>query len=83
MGIGLFGCRDSLFYQCFPSAKFGQMRAFLKLQIICDNLKLGEMHDNREKIIDHFKLNFKAERPPPPQAQPQLNMAVEEKVEYL
>jgi hypothetical protein len=25
---------------CFPSAKFGQMRAFLKLQIICNNLKL-------------------------------------------
>jgi len=36
--------------ECFPSAKFGQMRAFLKLQIICDNRKLGEMHDNREKV---------------------------------
>ena len=35
---------------CFGSAKFGQMRAFLKLQIICDNLKLGEMHDNQSKV---------------------------------
>ena len=26
------------------------MGAFFKLQIICDNLKLGEMHDNREKV---------------------------------
>ena len=34
-------------HRCGVSAKFGQMRAFLKLQIICDNLKLGEMHDNR------------------------------------
>jgi hypothetical protein len=28
------------------------MSAFLKLQIICDNLKLGGMHDNREKVQD-------------------------------
>jgi len=35
---------------CFGSAKFGQMRAFLKLQIICDNLKLGEMHDKQSKV---------------------------------
>ena len=35
---------------CFGSAKFGQMSTFLKLQIICDNLKLGEMHDYREKV---------------------------------
>ena len=26
------------------------MRTFLKLQIISDNLKRGEMHDNQEKI---------------------------------
>ena len=38
--------------KCFPSAKFGQMRAFLKLQIICDNLKRGGMHDKREKVQD-------------------------------
>ena len=31
---------------CFSSAKFGQMSEFPKLQIICNNLKLGEMHDN-------------------------------------
>jgi hypothetical protein len=37
---------------CFVSAKFGQMRAFLKLQIICDNLKRGGMHDKREKVQD-------------------------------
>jgi hypothetical protein len=32
------------------SARFGQMSAFLKLQIICNNLKLGGMHDIREKV---------------------------------
>jgi len=36
--------------KCGVSAKFGQMRAFLKLQIIYNNLKLGEMHDNQEKV---------------------------------
>jgi acetone carboxylase gamma subunit len=36
--------------KCDVSAKFGQMRAFLKLQIICNNLKLGGMHDNREEV---------------------------------
>jgi hypothetical protein len=35
---------------CDGSGKFGQMSAFLKLQIICDNLKLGGMHDNQEKV---------------------------------
>ena len=30
---------------CSVSAKFGQMSVFLKLQIICDNLMLGETHD--------------------------------------
>ena len=57
-----FGITEQTFYrwkrkygglgvsECFVSAKFGQMGAFLKLQIICDNLKLGEMHDNREKV---------------------------------
>ena len=33
----------SLKVKCADSAKFGQMSAFLKLQIICNNLKLGEM----------------------------------------
>jgi transposase-like protein len=36
--------------ECFVSAKFGQMRAFLKLQIMCNNLKLGGMHESREKV---------------------------------
>ncbi len=35
-----------------------------------------------DKIIDHLKLTFKAERPPPP-AQAQLSMAAEEKSEYI
>jgi len=30
--------------ECVGSAKFGQIMDFPKLQIICDNLKLGEMH---------------------------------------
>jgi hypothetical protein len=34
-----------------------------------------------DKIIDHLKLTFKAERPPPPQAQ--LSIAAEERSEYL
>ena len=34
-----------------------------------------------DKIIDHLKLTFKAERPPPPQAQ--LSMATEERSEYI
>jgi len=34
-----------------------------------------------DKIIDHLKLTFKAERPPLPQAQ--LSMAAEEKSEYI
>jgi len=34
------------------SARFGQAGAFLKLQIICNNLKLGGMHENREKVQD-------------------------------
>ena len=37
---------------CAVSAIFGQMSSFLKLQIIYDNLKLGGMHDNREKVQD-------------------------------
>ena len=35
-----------------------------------------------DKIIDHLKLTFKAERPPP-SAQAQLSMAAEEKSEYI
>ena len=38
-------------------------------------------HKVIDKIIDHLKLTFKAERPPPPQAQ--LSMAAEEKSEYI
>jgi len=34
-----------------------------------------------DKIIDHLKLTFKAERPPPPRAQ--LSMAAEEQSEYI
>ena len=36
-----------------------------------------------DKVIDHLRLTFKAERPPPPHAQPQLNLAAEDRVEYL
>jgi len=42
-----------------------------------------EDHKVIDKIINHLKLTFKAERPPPPQAQPQLNMAAEERLEYI
>jgi len=35
-----------------------------------------------DKIIDHLKLTFKAERPPPP-AQAQLSVAAEERLEYI
>ena len=38
-------------------------------------------HKVIDKIIDHLKLTFKAERPPPPQAQ--LSMAAEERSEYI
>ena len=37
-----------------------------------------------DKIIDHLKLSFQAERPPPPQiAQQELLMTVEESGEYF
>jgi len=41
------------------------------------------IEDNKviDKIIDYLKLTSKAERPPPPKAQ--LNMAAEERVEYI
>lgn len=42
--------RDKAEEFCVGSARFGQMSIFLKLQIICNNLKLGEMHDNQEKV---------------------------------
>jgi len=42
-----------------------------------------EGHKVIDRIINHLKLTFKAERPPPPQAQPQLNMAAEERSEYV
>jgi len=40
-----------------------------------------EDHKVIDKIINHLKLNFKAERPPPPKAQ--LKMAAEERTEYV
>jgi len=40
-----------------------------------------EDHKVIDKIIDHLKLTFKAERPPPPRAQ--LSMAAEERSEYI
>jgi len=36
-----------------------------------------------DKIIAHLKLTFIAERPPPSQAQPQLAVAAEDRVEYI
>jgi len=32
-----------------------------------------------DRIINYHKLTFMAERPPPPQAQPQLSMAAQER----
>ena len=40
-----------------------------------------EEHKVIDKIINHLKLSFKAERPPPPQAQ--LSIAAEELSEYM
>jgi len=40
-----------------------------------------EEHKVIDKIIDHLKLTFKAERPPPAQAQ--LSIAAEERSEYM
>jgi len=42
-----------------------------------------EEHKVIDKIINHLKLTFKAECPPPPQAHPQLAMAAEDRVEYI
>ena len=42
-----------------------------------------EDHKVIDKIIDHLKLTFIAEHPPPSQAQPQLAMAAEDRVEYI
>ncbi|MCK4647040.1 MAG: transposase [Candidatus Aminicenantes bacterium] len=42
-----------------------------------------EEHKVIDKIINLLKLTFKAERPPPPQAHPQLAMAAEYRVEYI
>ena len=42
-----------------------------------------EDHNAIDRIIRHLKLTFAAERLPPPQAQPQLAMAAEERAEYL
>ncbi len=38
-------------------------------------------HKVIDRIIDHLKLTFKAQRPPPPQAQ--LSIAAEERIQYL
>ncbi len=40
-----------------------------------------EEHKVIDKIIDHLKLTFKAEHPPPPQAQ--FSVAAEERSEYI
>jgi len=42
-----------------------------------------EDHKVIDKIIDHLKLTFIAEHPPPSQAQPQLAMPAEDRVEYI
>jgi len=42
-----------------------------------------EDHNAIDRIIRYLKLTFAAERPSPPQAQPQLAMAAEERAEYL
>jgi len=43
-----------------------------------------EDHAVIDKIIDHLKLTFQAERPPPPQViQQELLMAAEESGEYF
>jgi hypothetical protein len=42
-----------------------------------------EDHNAIDRIIRHLKLSFSAECPPPQQAQPQLAMTAEERVEYL
>jgi len=43
-----------------------------------------EDHKVIDKIIDHLKLSFVAERPPPPQfVQKELLMAAEERGEYF
>ena len=42
-----------------------------------------EDHGVIDRIINHLKLSFIAERPPPPQSQPQLSMAAEERGEYF
>ena len=36
-----------------------------------------------DRVINHLKLSFIAERPPPLQSQPQLSMAAEERGEYF
>ena len=42
-----------------------------------------EDHKVIDKIIDHLKLTFMAERPPPQSAQQELLMAAEERGEYF
>jgi len=49
--------------------------------IIEDEVPFIEDHKVIEKIINHLKLTFKAERQPSPQAH--LNMAAEERSEYV
>ena len=42
-----------------------------------------EDHSVIDRIINHLKLSFIAERPLPPQSQPQLSMATERRGEYF
>jgi len=42
-----------------------------------------EDHKVIDKIIDHLKLTFMAERPPPQRLQQELLMAAEEREEYF
>ena len=62
---------DNLGESAFCAKCGGQMRI----------ISFIEDHKVIDKIIDHLILTFKAERPPPPKAQ--LNMAAEERVEYI
>jgi len=54
-------------------------------QVDADRTIISFIEDHKviDKIIDHLKLTFIAERPPPSQAQPQLAVAAEERVEYI
>ena len=72
------------------TALIGLMDLIEKKVIVAKGTKNTVHHDNPyflvcklyiDKIINHLKLTFKAERPPPPKVQ--LNMAAEKRAEYL